>query len=197
MDLVTNQQEQRVAAILEHVTIFEVFERMGVDVPHETHQMKCPFHKDNSPSARVYAEQNKIYCFTCQKSWDVIAAAQDHLTMLTAAAAAAAGVKEPVRLTSFAEALVWLEQEFSVPGGKQSLTGSIRTQLASRTAPDVRLASELVEQTLKARRGQLGFDRYTRCLLALDLTVYEVAEKRLKPVDAQGRFQAILRAAAV
>lgn len=177
MDPLTNAQALRVAAAQAHVTIFEVLERMGIDVPHETHQMKCPFHADRSPSARVYADQNKIYCFTCQKSWDVIAAAQDHL-----------GVP-------FGDALVWLEQEFSVPGGASGVVGSIRSQLLSRQPPDIRESVTMVEQRLKAQKAKLGFDRYTRLLYALDLTVLDAGEKRIKTDEVSTRLLAILRAA--
>jgi len=179
MDLASNSTELRVAAIREHVTIFDIFERMGVDEPRETHQMKCPFHEDKSPSARVYADQNKIYCFTCQRGWDVVDAAQTHLG------------------TSFADTLVWLEQEFAVPGGVQGVLGSIRTKLTTKVPPDYTLALEMVERHLRQHRAVLGFERYTRCLAALDLTAWEAAEKRIKPAEVQLRIQAIQQAAAV
>lgn len=177
MTTVSNSLDLRIASIREHVTIFEVFERMGIDEPPETHQMKCPFHADRSPSARVFADQNKIYCFTCQRGWDVIDAVQTHWKL------------SPV------DAVVWIEQEFAVPGGLQSLTGMIRTKLSSRAAPDVKAMAQVVEQTLQGRRVALGFDRYTRCLMALDLSVYEATEtKTLKAADLHERMQAILKA---
>lgn len=177
--LASNSHELRVAAVRRHVTIFDVFERMGIDVPHETQQMRCPFHADRSPSARVYADQNKLYCFTCQKSWDVIDAAQDHL-----------GVP-------FDDALVWLEQEFGVPGGTATLTSTIRSQLTMRQPADLRLAVDHVEQTIRSRRAALGYERYTRCLTALDLTVYDAAERKIPATEATSRMQKILAAATV
>lgn len=173
----TNTLEIRVANIRQHVTIFELFEKMGVDVTPETQQMRCPFHADRNPSARVYAEQNKIYCFTCQKSWDVIEAAIDHYHL------------------SFPDAVVWLEQEFGVPGGTTGLVGTVRTQLASRVSPDIRTVADSVEQVLKGSRKALGFERYTRCLQALDLTVYEAAEKKIKTDEVLRRMTTILQAA--
>src|SRR5687767_3058650 len=71
-----NALDVRIAQVRRYVTIFEMLSHMGVDVPEATHQIRCPFHEDRSPSARVYADQNKIYCFTEQKGWDVIDAAQ-------------------------------------------------------------------------------------------------------------------------
>lgn len=173
----TNTLELRVEAIRQHVTIFELFEKMGVDVTPETQQMRCPFHADRNPSARVYAEQNKIYCFTCQKSWDVIEAAIDHYHL------------------SFPDAVIWLEQEFAVPGGTSGLVGTIRTQLASRVAPDIRQVADSVEQVLKSTRKTMGFTRYAKCLQALDLTVYEAAEKKIKQDEVMQRMTAILQAA--
>lgn len=176
MPVTHNSAELRVAAIHQHVTIFEVFERMGLDEPAETHQMRCPFHEDHSPSARVYADQNKLYCFTCQRGWDVVDAVATHWRL------------------SFTEALNWLEQEFGVPGVLQGLTGTIRTQLASRVEPELGHAAELVEQTLKTRRAQLGFSQYAKCLYALDLTVYEASERRITGGEAQRRLLTILKA---
>lgn len=179
MNVTSNASSVRVEVIRERVTIFEIFERMGIDVPNETHQMRCPFHNDHSPSARVYAEQNKIYCFTCQKSWDVIDAVVDHFKL------------------SFADALTWLEQEFGIGGILPTLQGSVRTALAKKHAPNVVAVAETVEQILKDRRDQLGFDRYTRCLLALDLTVYESQQRMVKADVLQQRMEKILKVATV
>jgi hypothetical protein len=175
--MVTNTSEVRVQAIHEHVTIFDLFDRMGLDVTPETQQMRCPFHTDSNPSARVYAEQNKIYCFTCQRSWDVIDATQEHFGL------------------SFQDALGWLEAEFAVPGGMTSLAGTIRTKLASRAPLDVKAVATMVEDTLKSRREQLGYTRYSKCLYALDLTVWEATERGIKGPEVQRRMSAILKAA--
>lgn len=177
VNTVTNDTALRVEKVRQHVTIFDVFERMGVNVTPETQQMRCPFHNDHSPSARVYAEQNKLYCWTCQKSWDVIAAAQDHFRL------------------AFHDALTWLEQEFGIPGGTPTLAGSIRTQLSSRVAPNVQEIADTIERLLRERRQRLGYERYTRCLLALDLTIMEAAEKRMRPDVLQQRLQALMKAA--
>lgn len=177
MNVTTNDTALRIEAVREKVTIFEVLERMGVDIAPETQQMRCPFHADRSPSARVYAEQNKIYCFTCQKSWDVIDAVAEHFKL------------------GFADALVWVEREFGIGGVLPSLTGAVRMALLKRATPNVAEIAVTLEQRLKDRRGQLGFERYTKCLLALDLTVYEATQGTLKPVQLQPRLDAIIRAA--
>lgn len=178
MQVISNDIQLRVARIRDHVTIFDIFDKMGVSEPADTHQMKCPFHADSSPSARVYADQNKLYCWTCGKGWDVIEAVVDHFKL------------------TFTDALHWLEQEFGVPGVIQTLGGSIRTQLASRVAPNVQEVAKGIEAMLRQRRAALGFERYTRCLLALDVTVYEASLKPMKADILQARLTAIMQAAA-
>ena len=34
-------------------------------------KMRCPFHDDANPSAKVYPETDTIHCFTCNKTWTV------------------------------------------------------------------------------------------------------------------------------
>ena len=120
MTVAHNGQEIRIAAIREHVTIFEVLDRMGLSISTETQQILCPFHQDNTPSARVFAEQNKIHCWTCQRGWDVIDAVMSHWNL------------------PLPEAIVFIEDEFGVPGGMQSLRGVIRTKLAAKATVDVK-----------------------------------------------------------
>ena len=103
--ITSNATALRVATIHERVSIFAVFERMGVDVTPETQQMRCPFHPDRTPSARVYADQNTLYCFTCQKGWDVIGCVTDHFRL------------------PFLDALAWLEAEFALGDTLPSLSG--------------------------------------------------------------------------
>lgn len=176
--LVTNTNEVRIQQVQKHVTIFELLARMGIDLPEATQQIKCPFHDDHSPSARVYSEQNKIYCFTEQKGWDVVDAAQAYL-----------------QTPSMSEALTWLEQEFAVPSLTQTLSSTIRTQLTQRVNPSIRDSAALIEQRLYAVRKKLGFERYTRLLAGLDLTVWEFSERRIKFDDVNTRFAKLLEAA--
>lgn len=175
MSMVTsNTDALRIAHIQRYVTIFDLLERMNLHYEVATQQIRCPFHNDHSPSARVYADQNKIFCFTEGRSWDVIDAAQSHLNC------------------SLPEALGWLEQEFRIPGVAQTLQGTIRTQLASRLPPNARESEELVEGRLRSARRQLGFEKYTRLLMGLDLSVWEFSERRLKPEEFADRLVKLL-----
>lgn len=69
-----------IESILEQLTIYPVLQAYGVEfygggLPEQIH---CPFHgTDVNKSARVYPETNSVYCFTCDKSWDVIHFIQD------------------------------------------------------------------------------------------------------------------------
>jgi len=50
-------------------TIWEVFERAGGELtrPHGTSQMiRCVFHSDSIPSAKIYKEFEKFVCFACR-----------------------------------------------------------------------------------------------------------------------------------
>ena len=172
-----NALEQRITQVRKHVTIFEVLRSMGLDYEEATQQIKCPFHDDHSPSARVYADQNKIYCFTEHRSWDVIDAAQT------------------LQSCGLPDAVAWLEQEFAVPGVTLTLQGTIRTQLTSRVAAPVGDAAQLVEKRLKERKNALGFERYTKLLMGLDLTVWEFSVRKLTPAQFTERMGQLLQLA--
>lgn len=56
--------------IKENITIAQV---LGVAEPQKERQMvRCPFHKDNTPSFCIYKSENTFYCFSCGKGGDVI-----------------------------------------------------------------------------------------------------------------------------
>lgn len=61
-------------AVLDNVSIGDALRLVGVHVSGErfSRQIRCPFHDDERPSARVYPDTGTVYCFTCRKAWDVI-----------------------------------------------------------------------------------------------------------------------------
>jgi hypothetical protein len=171
---VSNALGLRVEAIHQAVSIFEVFDRMGLPALRpETQQMRCPFHPDHSPSARVYADQNVLFCFTEQKRWDVIACVQDHWHL------------------SFSDALAWLESTFGLGGVLPSLTSQLRITLSARPRPPLAALAQTLEGQLKAQKATLGYDRYATALLALDLLVKDgsslPAGELQRRVDALGQ----------
>lgn len=64
-----------IAAIKEQVSIYAVLAMYNVDFIGGCfkEQINCPFHgADINKSARVYPETNTLFCFTCDKQYDVI-----------------------------------------------------------------------------------------------------------------------------
>lgn len=62
--------------IKERLNIKDVLANYGITI-NKNHHINCPFHEDKTPSMKVYAETNTVYCFSgnCQthgKSLDVI-----------------------------------------------------------------------------------------------------------------------------
>lgn len=149
----------RTQSILANVTIFQVLAEYKVRFSNNvTQQIPCPVHKDRTPSARVYAETNKLYCFTCSKLWDVIALVR---------------AKENC---DFIGALVWIETRFMIPPASANLTDVLRAGMRRRTQVRPDELYELVESRLIANRERLGLVRYTKGLMALDLLLVQAKQ---------------------
>jgi hypothetical protein len=63
--------------IKEAVSIYTLFDngspRIYYDTKEKPCQINCPFHgADLGPSARVFPETNSMYCWACDRSWDVL-----------------------------------------------------------------------------------------------------------------------------
>lgn len=88
----------RVEVIKDNISIFDVMDKLGIEYPfRRTCQVHCPFHSDDNPSARVYEDTNKLWCWKCgNKTWDVIELVTDSTGM------------------KFKSALMWLEREFEI-----------------------------------------------------------------------------------
>lgn len=97
---------QRIAAIHEKVTAYDVLRRNGVRLQQmgddREEQFSCPFHgEDKKPSARVYPATDNgashVWCFVCQETgWDAI------------------GLWRKFNNLSFGQALYRLEREFDL-----------------------------------------------------------------------------------
>jgi len=62
--------------IKEQLSIVSVLNHYGIAMNKNKH-CKCPFHKDDKPSLRIYPETNTYTCFGCDKTGDVIQFIQD------------------------------------------------------------------------------------------------------------------------
>jgi DNA primase len=68
------------AAIMEQLGIYQVLIAYHIQFTGggEPEQIHCPFHgADINKSARVYPETDTVYCFTCDKKWNVISFVQE------------------------------------------------------------------------------------------------------------------------
>lgn len=156
--------EQR---ILEHVRVADVLDLLGYPwelVADHTQQIHCPIHDDQTPSARYYHEQQKVYCFTCGASWDVV------------------GLVAVKRGISRAAAVQALSEEFPTAESAETLTQRLRAQLRTPGGPDYTALLADAERRLIARRRQLGLDGYSRRLLALDMVRFRVANGEAQDV---------------
>lgn len=165
----------RVQAILAAVTIWQLLDEYRVRYSSKvTQQILCPVHKDRTPSARVYADGNRVYCFTCAKQWDVIALVRD---------------KEGL---DFGGALDWLETRFLVPPASANLHAVLKASLRKTAAANPEPLYQLVESRLRANQDRLGLVRYTKGFLALDRLYYDAKQKTLTPEQFAEQVRAVL-----
>jgi DNA primase len=167
--------DARSQVVRDHVTIFEVLDLYGVRHAGEgTQQIPCPVHEDSTPSARVYREQQNLYCFRCGKLWDVIGLVQ---------------AKERI---SFEQALDLLERRFTVPEVTEGLVARVKAQLRRPVPLNLDPLFAMAEQAILDARDRLALDRFSRALMALDLIGFAFTNKRLTPEDAVGQVKKIL-----
>lgn len=174
-----NAIEARAASALAQVSIFDALRAIGHEVREgKTQQIRCPIHADRTPSARVYADENKVYCFTCAKRWDAI---------------------DLVRLKyglTFETAVEWLERNFQLPPASANVQAVVRAQLKKPPMPDPEPTFKMVEAELIRVRDHLGANRYERALLAIDLAKYRLTHGEIEYDVFQGVMQQALRLAA-
>lgn len=142
----------RIHAVKASVSIFQALDIIGKRAPSEaTQQIKCPIHRDRTPSARVYAETGKVYCFRCAQSWDVV------------------GLIAAFHKISTEEAVSWLEGKFQLPPVGEVAPSLVKAVLTQPTAPDFSTLVESLEAFGLQQREAMGAARYHRFWLALDL----------------------------
>ncbi len=74
--LVAKYSSMKISEIKSQLSIITVLENYNLNI-NKNHHCKCPFHKDNKPSLRIYPETNTYTCFGCDKTGDVIQFIQD------------------------------------------------------------------------------------------------------------------------
>ena len=125
----------RIHRIKATVPIFEVLEKLGIPVEvRGTHQIHCPnpHHDDRRPSARVYAEDNRVHCFTCGKSWDVLDLVELH-----------------VHVPGIDGAVQWIEHHFDLPDASQAGPEIMLGVVNAPTRPNLSQVEEDTEAVLR------------------------------------------------
>ena len=148
-----------VTAIKEQLHIYTVLadynvEFFGGGTPEQIH---CPFHyPDTNRSCRVYPETDSLYCFVCDKTWDVIEFIKD---------------KEEL---SFGAACAFIMSRYDVEIYTPDYETSL--ELNSRQAPeDVEAFGKTVEQMFIGDANRLTggnlypiLEAYNKCFAAKD-----------------------------
>jgi DNA primase len=71
-------KSSRVAELKDEIPIDEVLADYGYDVEFgwtssgRYISVACPYHDDSNASASIDTEANRLHCFACDQSWDVI-----------------------------------------------------------------------------------------------------------------------------
>lgn len=145
------------------VSIFAVLDYLQVETRGQgTQQIRCPVHADRTPSARVYAEDNTVHCFTCGTSWKPVA--------LVAAA----------KRISMRDAASLMAVVFDVTEPDPAI--QIRGLLAAHR-PDTSGLRDMVQTMLRSSRSRLTCEEYSRAWLALDVMAHAVKARTKTPAD--------------
>jgi len=167
----------RVVNIRSKISIFQALEFIGVTLRHHhsTQQIICPFHEDTKPSARVYSDTGKLFCFTCHKIWDSLSLVMQ------------------AKNVSLYEAVDALEKRFEIDPSKIDLEATIRFNLSKEPVPDLTRLYSYVEERLIASRFKLGLQKYVKTLIALDTYAYYFKEEKVSPEQYRNALYAIIR----
>lgn len=157
------------------VSIFRVMEALGVyDGGEETtRQMLCPVHSDSRPSARVYAEENRVHCFTCGRGWEPLA-----LVMA-------------VQKVDAAQAENWILDTF---GLRTSASFQARLR-ASLAPPSVKPAAlvEYTEQQLRQSRARLTREQFTKLAVAIDMVGLQFRDRVIDVAQFEASLKRIMQ----
>lgn len=168
----------RAVNVRSRVTVFQSLEFIGVRLlhGHSTQQLICPFHDDTKPSARVYEDSGKVFCFTCHKVWDTISLVQDS------------------RGVGFADAVQLIEDAFKLQSPLENLPLTVQYNVSKRqsTAPSLVYLAQHVEERIMARKSELGLKKFAKYLMALDLTVFYLHNKQVTEAQYRDTLTQIL-----
>lgn len=157
----------RALQIKDKITIFHALEFINVSLRsgHHTQQIICPFHDDTKPSARVYEDTGKLYCFKCQKLWDSL------------------DLVQKAHSCDLYQAIERLEKAFGIDPTKINLTLALKHNLTKDQdqKPSPFYLYSYVESQLIESRFQMGLTKYCKALTALDHMHYYLTSGRITP----------------
>lgn len=130
--------------IKEQLSIVTVLNEYGITINKNKH-CKCPFHKDDKPSLRIYLETNTYTCFGCGATGDVIQFIQDfekctkHQALKKAKELIGTAEIKPIKIITEVQEVINYSELF--PKFKQSLHRSKKaiSYLEERGIYDVKL----------------------------------------------------------
>jgi DNA primase len=137
------------------VSIYDVLAQINVELPEgaQPQQVRCPFHTDTRPSARVYDDH--LHCFTCGQSWDAIAiVAQTY------------GLRHT-------DAIAWLEDAFQVVPEGADPRAAMRVALRAAPPRTLDAVFAFAEDELRRARNRLTLGQFACYTTALDLLIYQ------------------------
>jgi len=160
--------------VRDNLSIFDVLAKIGIALPQGEHtqQIPCPFHDDRSPSARVYGDSNKIYCFTCHKLWDVFSLVQD--------------LKE----TSFEQSVWWIAEQFDIKD--VDVATVIKSRINKPKTADHTQMVEAAIAYLVHKKKLFGFRIVMTYFMAIDTAVLKYLAGESDYDDLKDSLRAIL-----
>lgn len=169
--------EFRLIAIKKHVSIFDVLDKFEINYPHGrlSQQILCPFHHDRRPSARVYSDTNKVYCFTCARTWDQIAI-----------------VREKLGVRDLQQVVEWFESRFQLPSLRDNIALAVEAQLGAHRQPNLAEMYAMVEDILIEARHRMDLQQYINRLYALDIIAYKRSTNAMTAEEARCNLQELL-----
>lgn len=174
-----NSLQIRSTSIRSQIGILPLLKKLNVELSRGegTQQIHCLFHDDHRPSARVYTDTNKIFCYTCGKVWDVI------------------GVVMGKKSISYQQAIEWIESNFNLAPASENLTLTIQTILKGQQPKKTTFLelSSMVESKVIECKDKLGLERYVKLLFALDLAKYQFTQNQLSYEQVQEFYFTVLR----
>lgn len=155
--------------IKEQLNIETVLNEYGIAINKNKH-CKCPFHKDDKPSLRIYSETNTYTCFGCDKTGDVIQFIQDfekctkHKALKKATALIGTEEIKPTKATTETQEINYSEL---FPKFKQSLHRSKKAiaYLEERGIYDVKLEQGFNTSTGLSTGNGTQFKQLKNCII--------------------------------